>query len=97
MPMDWSLVRRRNGTGVGLPPGWTWTSGPPANMSNEFKAFIAVNLEKLPNDVIRVEEANRFVSVYWNERGDVDAVNAIIDFVKRCTEIVPYTTDNTDS
>jgi len=89
--MDWCVVRRSDSKlDELLPPGWTWVSGATANMSNEFKTFLHGSLEKLPNDVIRVEEVNRIVSVYWNEQGGTDAVNAIIAFAKHCVAIVPH-------
>lgn len=87
--VDWAVVRRAGAPGGELPPGWTWENELSKDMSNELKSFIANGLQKMPNDVVRVDEVRRVISVYWNERDGEDALNEVIHFLKECAGIVP--------
>ncbi|MEX0940919.1 MAG: hypothetical protein WD002_00065 [Pseudomonadales bacterium] len=88
--INWALVRRRNAVGQGLPANWVWDEPPPGEMSRELRAYIAGSLQKLPDDVVRVDESKYVISVYWTERGGEVGVAAIITFVKACAEISPF-------
>ena len=94
--VDWCLVRRQGAGGEGLPPNWTWEAGTTDRLSSAMRSFIGDNLAKLPNDVVRVEEINYVISVYWNEQGGTEAVNAIIGFVKDCALVTPFSADSAD-
>lgn len=87
---DWSVVRRRDATSADLPPGWAFEGDASLQISNDFKGFLSTHLANLPADVLKVDEENFYVSVYWNEHGGADAVNDIIGFLNACREIQPY-------
>lgn len=88
--VDWCVFRKRDAPAGELPAGWAYEREPGDQMSNDFKGFLATHLDNLPSDVIKVEEVNYLLSVYWNERGGLDAVNAVLAFVDECREIAPY-------
>lgn len=88
--VDWSVVRRPHADGVALPAGWDWDEPIHPAMSNELEEFLRTNLVSLPNDVVRVEEKSYIISVFWNEEGGPEAVQAIIDFVLACAAATPY-------
>lgn len=94
--VDWSAVRRSNGGGVALPPGWDWGAPVHPAMSNELREFLRAHLVSLPNDVIRVEEKSYVISVFWNEKGGQQAVEAIVEFVLGCAAVTPYTAHSHD-
>lgn len=88
--IDWCAVRRADSAAPDLPAGWAWENELPARMSNELIAFIANELQKLPNDVVRVDEVRNVISVYWQERGVEQELNLIIQFLKGCAGITPW-------
>ena len=88
--VDWCVIRKHDATPGPLPAGWAFAPEPGPEMSNDFKGFLASHLDNLPADVIKVEENNYQLSVYWNERGGMDAVNSVLAFVDACREFAPY-------
>lgn len=88
--IDWCVVRAGDSPGDELADGWQWEKRlPPPEMSNELRSFLANRLQKMPNDVVRVDEVRFVISVYWNERGGEQALLEIMDFLSECTGINP--------
>jgi hypothetical protein len=90
--VNWCIVRKK-GQNSDLPGDWTWSPASvpgTGEMSNDFKVFFRQNIERLPADVIKIEEVKYIISVYWREHGGDESLDAIIAFVKACAEIEPY-------
>ncbi|MCB1692900.1 MAG: hypothetical protein KDI19_09045 [Pseudomonadales bacterium] len=85
--VDWCVVRRQGGKATGLPEGWDWDVPLPAHANTKLASFVVGALTTLPDDAVKVEERSWIVSVYWNERGGVEGLNAIIDFSKTVSDI----------
>ncbi|GJL67267.1 MAG: hypothetical protein NPIRA05_22380 [Nitrospirales bacterium] len=79
--IEWAIVSSAARGRTEFTPGW-FTETPCQNIVVE--EFLKSNIAKLSGDVVRIEEKNRFVSVYWKESGDVTEV---IDFLERCTAL----------
>lgn len=86
--VNWALVRRQ-GMVTGLPPNWSW-DGDPTDMSGELMEFLYRNIPQLPDDVVRFEEVKYIISIYWNERGGDEALDAIMRIVKGCAQVLPF-------
>ncbi len=89
---DWCIVKSGRPAGNGLPSGWAFDDGSPnqPTLTPEFTS----RLERLPNDVVRVEATRNFISVYWNEApgsadGGLEALAMLGDFVQTCALITP--------
>ncbi len=93
--VDWSVERRADPTG-GLPQTWHWAGAKPALMSPDFDYFLVRELPLLPAEVVKIEEKNNVVTVYWHERSGEAGLGLIIGFLQRCTEI-PTRVESIDS
>jgi hypothetical protein len=69
---------------------WVWQDEVPGPTQAEITAFLTTNLNRLPADVVKVEEKGNFISVYWQEDGEAQEV---IDFLERCAAIRPAEID----
>ena len=94
--IDWCLVRKHDATMPDLPPGWVWELHPGDRVSPEFLKFLTTQVNRLPADIVRIEEAGYLISAYWNEHGGEDAVNAITKFITECAGILPYSSEIMD-
>ena len=65
---------------------WYWPKDKSVAGDAAMTSHLSECLDRLPSDVVQVEEKNNFVSVYWHESGDVTEV---IDFLKRTAAIKP--------
>ena len=65
---------------------WFWPSAKKQLDSGPLWDHLSAAVSELPGDVVRVEEKNNFISIYWHEAGEVSEV---IDFLKRTAEINP--------
>jgi hypothetical protein len=65
---------------------WYWPKDKSVAGDAAITSHLSECLDRLPSDVVQVEEKNNFVSVYWHESGDVTEV---IDFLKRTAAIKP--------
>jgi len=78
----WGSYRKTVQKEGGPAIGWQWDEDLKLDGYDDLKHFIVANLSGLPNDVVRVEEKNLTVSIYWKEEGDVQEA---IDFLEGCT------------
>ncbi len=83
-PTDWAVDRVEGDNSLISVLGWRWNGPPDLKVSKDLSEFIVANLSNLPNDVVRVEEKNFIVSVFWNEVGEV---HDTIDFLNGCVAI----------
>lgn len=83
--VNWAIERRVSSVDAYLPDTWSWGEKKPKNMSGELVDFIATEIILLPDDVVRVDEINRIISIYWHERSDSDGVQQIAKFLDGCT------------
>ena len=94
-PMEWNDPRRRNwvierrldNEEGELPGAWRWRGEPPPELSEKLLSFIILNLESLPQDVIRVDECSRIISIYWQELGDEQGLQTIHYFLENCRKL----------
>tara|TARA_R110002073_G_scaffold6938_5_gene40187 strand:- start:4094 stop:4612 length:519 start_codon:yes stop_codon:yes gene_type:complete len=77
----WTIVRFNARGRAPLLGDWYWEADAPGNELNRVLGFLTANLAQLPLDVIKIEEKNQFISLYWHEDGEVQEV---IDFLERC-------------
>jgi len=70
--MEWAVVRGEPADGA-LPDGWRWDVPLPPAASDELRSTLVSTLESLPDDVVKVDESHYIVSVYWLERGGMEA------------------------
>lgn len=94
-PLEWCVVRSGI-QGSGLPAGWEWHDDINSRVTQELKGFIQSHLDNVPDDVIRIDEKNSVVSVYWTESDEEDAPGKVIDFLKACVLINPRIAGNGD-
>ena len=83
--VNWAIERRVSSVDAYLPDTWSWEEKKPENMSGELVDFIAAEIILLPDDVVRVDEIDRIISIYWSERSDADGVQQIAKFLDGCT------------
>ncbi len=86
--IDWTLEKRGNSSD--LPDNWHWAAARPQEMSEEFSSFLGLQLESLPPDVVKIEEVNYFLSVYWHESSGDAGLSSIVRFLNACTKETPY-------
>jgi hypothetical protein len=84
--VSYELLRYEHEGRVHFTEDWYWSSREASLVSGPLSDHLSNHLSKLPGDVVRVEEKNKFISLYWHEAGDVSEV---IDFLKRTAEINP--------
>ena len=84
---NWLIERRADNEKGELPGTWCWGSEDTPELSSKLLTFIISNLESLPEDVVRVEECSRFISVYWHECGDKKALQTIHYFLESCGKL----------
>jgi len=89
--LDWS-VEKREIQSKNLPGNWHWTSGKPSTISDEFESFLRVQLDNLPDDVVKIEEINYFLSIYWHESSGEGGLSSIVRFLDACTKVAPNKT-----
>ncbi len=76
----WCLLKHASKGRVPFVGDWYWASPGSALVAGELSNHLSAEVAQLPQDVVRIEEKNQFVSLYWHERGEVSEV---IDFLKR--------------
>ena len=60
-----------------------------SELSPEFIRYLTDRISHLPDDVVRIEEANRVISVYWHERSEEAGLQSIVEFLTGCLAIKP--------
>lgn len=78
---NWAVVRFAARNRAPLVGNWYWEGAAPGVELAAVSEFLVENLAQLPADVVKVEEKNQFISLYWHEDGEVQEV---IDFLERC-------------
>lgn len=84
--ISWVIVRRAGAEASDLPATWQWEASLPDSASDELRSFLTNRIGGLPDDVVRVEEEDYTISVYWREKGGTEALEAIVSFLKDCRE-----------
>ncbi len=64
--------------------GWFASFESEGSFPNDIKEFLEAKLGEFATDVVKVEEINYILTVYWHEQSDVAQ---IIDFLKGCAEL----------
>ena len=96
--VNWTIERRVESEDDDLPDNWCWVDERPATLQKEFVTHLGTALAELPDDVARVDEMNRILSVYWHERHDAAAVHRIDQFLDSCAALLnaAYGVDSDD-
>ena len=61
--------------------GWVSEQVPDEGFSEEWRILFEERIPLLPDDVVRIEENNFIISIYWQERGNVDE---LLVFLSAC-------------
>lgn len=95
-PVNWALIRSGH-TSQGLPTGWQWQEENIAAADSYsdllsksvpgLVQFLKIQIDTLPKDVMRIDENNYTVSVYWHESESAMAIDNVIDFLKDCVNL----------
>lgn len=72
---SWKLVRVP--ASAETPSGWRWEAGDPAQLSEQLRALIELEMASLPADVLAVSEEHLLLSAYWLERSGEAGLRAI--------------------
>ena len=81
---DWVLVRDKSGDGK---LQWLDDSGDLINPN--FRQEIEDWVNRLPDDIIRIDEASQLVSIYWQERTDEQSLPDLFDFLNFIVTLSP--------
>ena len=83
-PRTYQLVRHNARGRIHFIDDWYWPEQSARTGAASLTHHLSDSLQALPSDVVRVEEKNNFISIYWHEVGEVSEV---IDFLKRTAAI----------
>jgi hypothetical protein len=89
--LDW-VVEKREVLSKSLTGNWCWSPEKPSTISDEFESLLRAQLDTLPVDVVKIEEINYFLSVYWHESSGEEGLSAIVRFLDACTALSPNKT-----
>ena len=87
--IKWVLERRAENS-TELPGRWHWGNSKPKEISPEFEEFLSRELASLPDDVVRIQEVNSSLIVYWHESSGEEGLASIVRFLEGALSIYPY-------
>ena len=87
--IEWDLERRAENSAE-LPDCWHWINSKPKELSQEFEEFLARELTSLPHDVVKIQEVNSSLIVYWHESSSEKGLASIVRFLQGASSIYPY-------
>lgn len=87
--IEWSVVRA-GGSDDALPVGWRWEVALPEAASDELRSALTSGLASMPDDVIKVDESHYTLSVYWREKGGMDAFEQIARILTGLAAVEPH-------
>jgi hypothetical protein len=91
--IEWILERRAENS-ADLPGCWHWSKSKPDEMSLEFEEFLSRELASLPDDVVKIQEVNASLIVYWHESSGEKGLASIARFLQGALSIYPYNIDD---
>ena len=91
--IDWILCRTDEKS-LEFPQTWAWEDLRPSLLSDSFVSFLKNELANLPDDVVKIQELNRVVTVFWHERSGETGLEMVIDFLHRCAAHSPGNPQN---
>jgi len=83
--LDWALLRQPGGK-LPFVPGWSFEQ--PVDLPPATRTLLQASLPLLPDDVVKVDEVNYMVSVYWHENSGeagLDSISNLLTGMKRVT------------
>jgi hypothetical protein len=86
--IDWILSRTGKNSQE-LPLTWEWGDGKPELMSEKFLSLLQQALGDLPDDVVKIQELNQVLTVFWHERSGEKGLTLVAEFLERCTALSP--------
>lgn len=86
--IDWILERKAE-ISPDLPGHWHWHKSRPAEMSREFEDFLVRELPSLPGDVVKIQEVNDRLVIYWHELSNEEGFASLVAFLRGCIAISP--------
>lgn len=84
--IDWELERGEDSS-PDLPGTWCWSQAKPDALSKEMGNFLVNEIASLPDDVVKIDEMNYVLSVYWHERSGEAGLSSTVRFLNGCIEI----------
>ena len=96
-PREWRIsaqikwvVERQAENSTELPGRWHWDGSKPEEISPEFEEFLSRELSYLPDDVVKIQEVNSSLVVYWHESSSEEGLAAIVRFLQGALSVYPY-------
>jgi hypothetical protein len=83
-------LERRAENSAELPGRWHWSHSKPKEISQEFEEFLCRELASLPDDVVKIQEVNYLLIVYWHESSSEKGLASIVRFLQGALSIYPY-------
>lgn len=87
--IEWILERRAEKSSD-LPGRWHWSQSKPNEIREEFEQFLFNELASLPDDVVKIQEVNYSLIVYWHESSSEKGLTSIVRFLQGASSIYPY-------
>ena len=84
--ISWGLERGED-CSADLPAKWCWSQARPDALSEEMGNFLVNEVASLPDEVVKIDEMNYVLSVYWHERSGEEGLASIVRFLNGCVEI----------
>lgn len=88
-PVNWTLERKEE-TSSDLPGCWHWVQSKPQGLSQELEDFFISSLDTLPDDVVKIQEVNYSLIIFWHERSGAEGLAAVVRFLQGCLAILPH-------
>lgn len=81
--VEWSLIRVKDGS-------WRWEDAPSEALSGTLADAITDIAQGMPADAVRLDESHYVVSVYWQEKGRSEGLDAIVAGLKTLASTPPH-------
>ncbi|MBQ73653.1 MAG: hypothetical protein CMQ20_01360 [Gammaproteobacteria bacterium] len=94
--IDW-VLERGDQHSPDLPGTWCWVQSKPDALPAEMEKFLIRELACIPGDVVRIDEKNYVLSIYWHESSGEEGLASVCRFLSGCIEIpLHYLKDDLD-
>lgn len=83
--IQWQVYKQTALAAEGLPEGWCWGEGERQLSAAQLQLLLGV-IERLPEGVVAIESDPVHLSVFWDERGELEDLDRIQEEMKSVIE-----------